>query len=125
MAPPDRLRLKDGVDPVRALAVLRDLIGHAGSIRGAGVALEPVRDAYLDWADAVEVQFAGLSNDYEIVTMLQTARSWHIRELTSDSARPFALVHAEVDQQQAALRRLAEELERRIARAAAAPGAIT
>jgi hypothetical protein len=83
---------------------------------------ESLRDSYLDWVEQVEVQLKGITDDPGVLSMLQTPRYWHIRELDERSARPFPLVGAELQLQLETLRRLVDELEARAHALSAAPG---
>lgn len=118
-----RLRLKSGFTAQQALNALSPLIMKAGNIRGAYGALA-LRDAYLQWAEAVEAQLVYLTHDEATHRMLQTDRYWHIRGLREDDPRPAPLIDAEVTAQQNALTRLATDLEERVRRLTAARGAV-
>jgi hypothetical protein len=123
-----RLYFRDGVSPANAAKILSERITAAGHILGSatGAALiDGLRDRYLDWAEATEIQLRGMTFDPEVLTMLHTSRYWYIRGLDMASARPWSLVRAEIDSQVDALRRLVDDLEDRVKRLSGAPGHIT
>lgn len=91
-----------------------------------GVGAQPtamlaLRDAYLSWVEATEVQLQSISLDPAVVSALHTPRYWRIRSLGEDP-RPFPLVDAEISQQVAGLQSLLDDLTDRISRLASAPG---
>ncbi len=121
-----RLRLRAGADAKRAADVLNEWIMTAGNITayGAGIGSEitdGLRNAYLDWADALELQLRALTLDAAVVAALHTERYWRIRTL-DDDPRPYRLVDAEVKHQVAWLQALLDDLNERLGRLAAAPG---
>jgi hypothetical protein len=91
--PPPRLRLRDGVPPSRAIEILDTLIASSGDVNHwmapscpAGV----LRDQYLNWTEAVEMQLVTLTHDPEALHTLYTDRYWHIRAMADP--RPVPLV---------------------------------
>jgi len=132
--PVGRLILKHGVEPDRAAKVLRDLVQQGGNVPSAGPGTMRLRDAYLNWVDAAEAQLASLTHDAAIVTMFNTPRYWHIRQLGLDglpevhldrTARAWPIVRAETEFQNGVLIALAEDLDERLHRADGARGPMT
>lgn len=122
-----RLRLRAGADPKRAADVLNESIMTAGNITayGAGIGSEitdGLRNAYLNWAEALELQLQALTLDSAVVAALHTERYWRIRTL-DDDPRPYRLVDAEVKHQVARLQALLDDLNE-LGRLTAAPGHI-
>jgi hypothetical protein len=125
--PTRRLLLKDGVEPGRALQVLRDLVTESGNVTNSARPPNPaemLRLAYMEWVERAEMQLGGLTHDLEIITMLQTPRYWQISTSLPVMPRPSPIVDAEIKVQQAALGGLIGDLVRRVDRAARAPGEI-
>lgn len=126
---PQRLYLKDGVDPHRAAKSLLELVMQARNIVGGrgGIpnAVDALRNDYLNWAEAAEIQLLGLTPDRGIVAMLHTNRYWHIRSLDETTTRPLPLVDAEIRLQTGWLEQLANDLSDRAVRLSAAPGHLT
>jgi hypothetical protein len=122
--PPRRLYLKPGTDPDAALGVLKHAIAEPDSF---GFANDDVtfRNRYLEWTENVEAHLQHLTNDPEVVEMLQTPRHWHIRASdTTSLSRLHALISAEIAVQKTALDQLRADLSERMQRATAAPGQI-
>src|SRR5881275_1295016 len=97
--PTRRLLLKDGVEPRRALQVLRDLVTEAGNVTNSARAPNPaetLRFAYMEWVERAEMQLGGLTHDLEIITMLQTPRYWQISTSLPVMPRPSPIVDAEI-----------------------------
>jgi rRNA-processing protein FCF1 len=117
-----RLSLKPGVSPAQAAEGLRPHLIRAGNVNVGAGSSELLRDRYLEWVEEVELQLAGITHDPEILSILQSRRYWHIRDLDERSARPFPLVRAELELQLATLTRLVDDLERRAQTLSAAPG---
>lgn len=137
MAPRQPLRffLKDGVQPTQAIETLTARIRAAqnlpGSVSRGG--LTPDADAsyldrrqadYIDWAEVTEGQLSNVTHDPEVLTLPYTSAYYEIRALTPSSPRAVAFIDAEAARQRQELEALREDLQRRLDRALAAPGAI-
>lgn len=119
------LRLKDGINPQQILDQVPPLITQARNVIGRGVgvnAATDMREAYLMWVEDVEVRLRSLTRDPHLASVLQTTRHWRIRELGPGSPRPFPLIQAEIDVQREWLEGIVEDVRRRMAHAASAPG---
>jgi hypothetical protein len=126
---PSRMRLRPEVDVHHVIAELRRLAVEAENLYpyGAGPRREQAllfRDQYLAWADTTERTLRNLLADEDVQAGLYTQRHWHIRNLTSGTARPAELINAEIDTQATRLRRTADALETSVARLTATPGQI-
>lgn len=119
------LRLRDGVDPTRAISALRELAQDADNVPGsAGIEWYQLRDAYVHWVDKAEAHLASLSHDPDVVLALFNERHWQLRSQTARPSRPFPLIQGELDLQSQRLRRLADILDdaqQRLAGAAGSP----
>lgn len=116
-----RLELKSQVDPFHAAEVLNKRIGDANAI-SPSIGLEALQNAYLNWADACEVQLHFLTSDLEALTMFDTARARMIRELSATTVRPWPLIEGEVKLQVSILERMLADLTKRITRSGGAAG---
>lgn len=120
--PIQRLSLKAGVAPQQALESLRQAIAGPDRFNTAHDDLN-FRIQYVQWAEDVERQLGSLTVDVEVITLMQTARHWQIRNSAGTHLdRLRAQMDSEIEFQRGILRRLAGDLEERIARAQAAPG---
>ena len=106
------VRLRLGITADSALDSLRSLRLQAGNVAagGGGIAPERHRDEYLAWVETAEVQLRSLFAAPDVWRKLYTDRYWHLRELTSDTPRPYPLVDMEARWQVTRLERLAERL---------------
>jgi hypothetical protein len=133
---PLRLHLEDGVQPVQAIETLTARIWAAqnlpGSVSRGG--FTPEADAaylarrqadYLDWVEVTEGQLGNVTHDPMVLTFAYTSAYYEIRALTSASPRAVAFIDAEAARQRRELEGLRDDLQRRLDRALAAPGAIT
>jgi rRNA-processing protein FCF1 len=80
---------------------------------------------YIDWVEVTEGQLGNVTNDPEVLTLLYTPAYYEIRQLDPSSPRAVAFIDAERARQASALEALRDDLQRRLERARAAPGAIT
>jgi rRNA-processing protein FCF1 len=87
--------------------------------------LERRQADYLDWAEVTEGQLGNVTNDPEVLTLLYTSAYYEIRALNPSGPRAVAFIDSERARQVTALEALRNDLERRLDRARAAPGAIT
>jgi PIN domain len=135
LPPPQRLRLKEGVQPNYALDVLRERAGAlerlAGSItRGATPAetnqyVMRRRDGYLDWVEVTEGQLSNLTHDRTVLNLLYSTGYWAIRQLDPYAPRPIPLIQSEERVQKDVLERLHADLGARVSRATSAQGHIS
>jgi rRNA-processing protein FCF1 len=124
---PERLYLKDGVDPSAAARSLGECIRVASNVASWGAGPDgatQLRDKYLQWVEETEQLLSGLTLDGEVITMLCTDRYLYIRGARIDP-RPWPLIEAEVRFQAGRLERMVEDLEERAGRLSSAPGHIT
>jgi PIN domain len=132
---PLRLYLKDGVRPPQAIEALAARIADArnlpGSVSRGG--LTPEADAaylerrqadYLHWAEVMEGQLGNVTRDPEVLALPYTAAYYEIRGLNPSSPHAVAFIDAEVARQVRRLEDLRDDLQRRLDRATAAPGAM-
>jgi len=110
-----RLRLKYGVPPAQALAVLREAAQRGQAVGHSDAAI--AFNEYRAWVEGTEGQLASLTLDPATVTMLLTRRHFLIQEIGPNPQRLWGPLYAERDRQVAALEALAADLEARIARA--------
>ncbi len=108
----DDIRLHMGMSVTAALDTLKNLTLHGGNIAagGGGVAPERHRDEYLAWVETAEVQLRSLFAARDVWHELYTERYWHLRELATDTPRPYPLVDMEARWKIERLDRLAERL---------------
>jgi len=132
---PLRLYLKDGVRPPQAIEALAARIADArnlpGSVSRGGITpeadaayLERRQADYLHWAEVTEGQLGNVTRDLEVLALPYTAAYYEIRGLTPSSPHAVAFIDAEVARQVRRLEDLRDDLQRRLDRAIAAPGAI-
>jgi hypothetical protein len=114
---PQRLYLKNGVDPARAVETLRTLIVEARNLPSSRPDVAGFRDRYLMWVEGAQLQLDNFTADPAVLSMLQTASHWQIRQLNGDTPRPWPLIRAEVELQERTLTGLADDLERRLVNA--------
>jgi hypothetical protein len=125
-----RLHAKAGADPAAGAKRLAELIMLGGNVTSRGGGPQGViliRDDYLDWIEQVENSLGAITDDSTPISELFTARYWAIRGLESDwravsDPRPYPLVYTEVSRQIERLRRLLDDLNARIERAAVTGG---
>jgi hypothetical protein len=124
-----RLRLKSGADPSNAVIALNSLINDGrtviASVGGAtltGPGAVRLAEAYVTWVENIELQFAALSFDDDLIEPLHTERYWRIRQLHEGPVRPVAMVQAEIDRQTRWLQTLKQDLQTRLNKAGDAPG---
>jgi hypothetical protein len=133
--PPARLRLLPSVDPQQVLGILREWIASAPNVLQATAdrSVRALRDSYLWWEEPKGRQLWAWTHDLVTATMFQTAGHWHIRQIASGQpdvqlardARIEPLIHGELERHAGRLQLLADDLERRIARASAGAGHAT
>jgi hypothetical protein len=112
----DRLRLRDGVPPARALTVLRE---SAQLCRQIGNSNPDVAFSdYRAWVERTESQLAALTLDATIVQMLLTPRHFLIQEIGPNRLRLWGPLYAERDFQATTLEALANDVQIRIERVA-------
>jgi rRNA-processing protein FCF1 len=135
MPQPLRLYLKDGVQPAQAVEVLTSRILAANNLAGAvspgGVGpgseaayLERRQADYLHWAEATEVQLGNVTHDADVLALPYSSAHQEIRQLTPSSPRAIPFIDSEIARQVRALEALRDDLELRLGRARATPGAI-
>jgi hypothetical protein len=108
------MRLRHGVTAAHAIKVLRELAMSVQTARAAVVAGDGVRyrrDQYLSWADDAENRLRNLFAEQDLVNSLHSERYWRIHNLEDYSARPTALLLAEIDLQLGLLLSTVERLE--------------
>ncbi len=109
------MRLQHGVTADRAIKALRELAANVETGRAEiGLGTESVRrgrDRYLSWAENAELQLRAVFAESGLLDALHSERYWRIQELDRYSARPAALISAEIAKQAALLRTAAERLE--------------
>jgi hypothetical protein len=130
-----RLRLLPTVDPQQVLSILREWITSAPNVLQATAdrSVRALRDAYLWWEEPKEEQLWAWTHDIAVATLFQTAGHWHIRHIASGQpdvqlardARAEPLIRGELERHAGRLRLMADDLERRIARASAGAGHAT
>jgi hypothetical protein len=130
--PAARLRLLPNVDPQQVLSILREWISSAPNVVQGGVhqQVRDLRDAYLWWEEPKEEQLWAWTHDLDTATMFHTPGHWHVRQIASGQpnaqlapdARAVPLIRGELERHAGRLRLLADDLERRIARASAGSG---
>jgi hypothetical protein len=135
MRQPLRLYLKDGVQPAQAVEALTSRILAATNLAGAvspggvgpgseAVYLERRQADYLHWAEATEGQLGNVTHDAYVLALPYSPAHYEIRQLTPRSPRAIAFIDSEIARQVRSLEELREDLELRLGRARAAPGAI-
>lgn len=136
MRPDLRLYLRPDTRPEQAIEALDARIIAARNLPGsvslggftpeAEAAYLKRRQAdYLDWAEATELQLGNVTNDHEVLALPYTPAYYEIRRLDLGSPRAVAFLESERGRQMSALEALRDDLQRRLERARAAPGAIT
>ncbi|MDG4834143.1 PIN domain-containing protein [Solwaraspora sp. WMMD1047] len=96
------MRLRHGVTGARAIKTLRELTISLETARSAVIASDGTRysrDQYLNWADSAENQLRNLFAETDLLNSLHSERYWRIHNLDDYSARPAALLIAEIDLQ--------------------------
>jgi PIN domain len=135
MRQPLRLYLKDGVQPTQAIETLTARILAAKNLSGAVSpgGIGPGSDAiylmrrqsdYLQWAEGTEGQLGNLTHDPDVLAIPHTPAYYEIRQLIPSSLRAIAFIDSEIARQVRSLEALRDDLELRLGRARAAPGAI-
>lgn len=117
-----RLRLNDGTNPAQVEESLRSLLAQARNLPGIGPDVMRLRDHYLQWVEAAQMQLANWTSDPETLTMLQSASYWQIRALQESTPRPWPLITAEIELQAGFLRALLNDLQRRVRHASDGDG---
>ena len=108
------MRLRHGVTAAHAIKVLRELAMSVETARAAVVAGDGVRyrrDQYLSWADDAENRLRNLFAEQDLISSLHSERYWRIHNLEDYSARPTALLLAEIDLQLGLLLGAVDRLE--------------
>ncbi len=108
------MRLRHGVTAAHAIKTLRDLAMSLETARAAVVGsdgLRRSRDQYLSWVDNAENQLRNLFAEVDLLDSLHSERYWRIHNLDHYSARPAALLIAEIDLQLGLLLGTADRLE--------------
>ena len=126
-----RLPLKPGATPERALEILNALLAELRNLPGKSAASANVWDTfrrrqqdYMTWIANAEGQLGNFTDELRIDTLLHTRGHWAIREAHAQIPWPAHLIESEIRLQKATLERVAEDLKRRIERAAGAAGHI-
>jgi len=119
------LQMKPGAQPEQALQILSQLHtalrnlpaeGGGGSVDGI---FQRRQNGYLQWVENAEGQLGNFADDRDVSAQLHTRFYWAIREATEYTPRNVPLIETEIEQQKAALLRIADDLRRRGERAAA------
>lgn len=113
------MRLRHGVTAAHAIKTLRELADGAQAARAAITPgsdrtnewLRRGRDRYLSWTETAEPQLHSLFAETDLIASLHSERYWRIHELDRYSARPAALLEAEIAVQIATLNDTADRLE--------------
>jgi rRNA-processing protein FCF1 len=135
MRQPLRLHLKIGVQPEQTVEALtgrilaaRNLPGSAsrgGTTPAADAAYLDRRQAdYLQWVEATEGQLGNVTHDPDVLALPFTPAYYEIRQLIPTSPRAVAFIDSEIARQARNLEGLRDDLQRRLERARAAPGAL-
>jgi hypothetical protein len=112
---PTRFYLREDVDPLKAVESLRSLAIQANNLLSLGSDVRRLREGYLDWVEMTRGQLENWTADPNVLGMLETTGYWAIRNLDEDTPRPWPLIRGETDLQAGALKRLADDLEGRMA----------
>jgi rRNA-processing protein FCF1 len=130
--PRSRLRLKEGVRPDRAIAVLDERITALNNLPGRACAhsrsldyIMERRDHYIEWVEDGEIALGELTYDNAVADLLHTARFWALRQVVPTDARPIPLIDGEIRSRRDTLERLKSDLMLRVQRATIAPGHVT
>lgn len=131
-----RLSLRADTSPEQAIETLNARLNAAkrlsGSVARGGLSpeaeaayLERRQAGYFDWADVTEGQLGNVTHDPEVLTLPYTSAYYAIRQFAPNSPRAVAFIDSEIARQVRGLEDLRDDLQRRLERARAAPGAIT
>jgi len=135
MRQPLRLHLKVGVQPEQAVDALTGRILAARNLPGSASrgGITPAADAayldrrqadYLQWVEATEGQLGNVTHDPDVLALPCTPAYYEIRQLIPTSPRAVAFIDSEIARQAVSLEGLRDDLQRRLERARAAPGAL-
>lgn len=114
------MRLRHEVTARQAVEILRDLArlvkneasNLAATTEGqTNRGVRHARDSYLVWADGAERRLRELFSDSDIIGLLHSDRYWRIHALDRYSARPMAVIGAEIEAQQALLTEAADRFD--------------
>lgn len=108
------MRLRHGVTAAYAIRVLCELAMSVETARAAVVAGDGIRyrrDQYLSWADDAETRLRNVFAEQDLIASLHSERYWRIHNRQEYSARPTALLLAEIDLQLGLLLGSVERLE--------------
>lgn len=136
MRPDLRLSLRSDTSAEQAIEALTARIMAARNLPGSvarggfsyeaeAVYLKRRQADYIDWVEVTEGQLGNVTNDPEVLTLPYTPAYYEIRQLDPRSPRAVAFIDSERARQVSALEALCDDLQRRMGRARAAPGAIT
>lgn len=136
MRPALRVYLRSDTRAEQGIETLTDRINAAkrlpGSVPRGGFSPEAEatylvrRQAdYLDWAQVTEGQLGNVTYDPEVLTLPYTSAYYAILQFSPESPRAVAFIDSEIARQIRILESLRDDLQRRVERARAAPGAIT
>ena len=122
------MKLIAGADPKQIALHLRQCVSNLGQVATSSADNSTLANNYLSWASMTEknLRFSFVDPD---LTLLHTARYWHIRDLliidNQARVRGSELVRDEADVQENWLKRLADELEQAADRLAGPIDALT
>jgi hypothetical protein len=88
---------------------------QAHNLLSIGPDVRRLRESYLDWVELTRGQLENWTTDPNVLGMLETTSYWAIRSLDENTPRPWPLIRAETEQQAGTLRRLADDLQGRMA----------
>jgi rRNA-processing protein FCF1 len=136
MRPDLRLSLRSDTSAEQAIEALTARVMAARNLPGSvarggfsdeaeAVYLKRRQADYIDWVEVTEGQLGNVTNDLEVLMLPYTPAYYEIRQLDPSSPRAVAFIDSERARQVNALEALRDDLQRRLGRARAAPGAIT
>lgn len=112
-----KLQLKRSASPGALIAKLRNFANDANTVRNISTGVQGslvVRDQYLQLIERIESAFAAHVQQTDLVRLLHTDRYWHIREITSETSRPYPLINSEIDSRIRVFNEIADALEARV-----------
>lgn len=98
--------------------MLRGVANDANNVRNVSTGVQGsllVRDQYLQLVERMESALARQVESTDLTRLLHTDRYWHIRDMTSETSRPYPLVNSEIESRIMAFNEAADDLEARVA----------